>query len=130
MLAGDAAHPTLQYLAQGACQALEDAACLAEVLDRFDTVESGLEAFQAARLAHTALVQLTARFFGEIAHAGGIAALFRNAAFQRRDPADHRYFDWPYGHDPLACDPEGDAACMGRLKSFDTVRVAGHLSPG
>lgn len=130
VLVGDAAHPMLQYLAQGACQALEDAVCLAEMLDRFDTVESGLEAFQAARLAHTARVQLTARFFGEIAHAGGIAAMFRNAAFQRRDPADYRYFDWLYGHDPLACDPEGDAACVGWLKSFDTVRAADTSYPG
>jgi len=108
VLLGDAAHPMLQYLAQGACQALEDCVCLAEMLDRYNDVESGLGAYQAARKAHTARVQLTARFFGDIAHAQGTAALFRNAAFRRREPDDYGYFDWLYGHDPLAPDAEGD----------------------
>jgi len=67
-----------------------------------------LGAYQAARKAHTARVQLTARFFGDIAHAQGTAALFRNAAFRRREPDDYGYFDWLYGHDPLAPDAEGD----------------------
>ena len=108
VLLGDAAHPMLQYLAQGACQALEDAVCLAEMLDRSAPLTVGLDAYQNLRRAHTARVQLTAHFFGEIAHASGLAAMFRNAAFRRRDPEDYRYFDWLYGHDPLAPDAAAD----------------------
>jgi salicylate hydroxylase len=108
-LLGDAAHPMLQYLAQGACQALEDAVCLAEMLDRSERREAGLQAYQSLRLAHTARVQLTARLFGEVAHAGGLAAMFRNAAFRQRDPEDYSFFDWLYGHDPLAPDREADS---------------------
>ena len=109
VLLGDAAHPMLQYLAQGACQALEDAVCLAEMLDRSERLDAGLQAYQSSRLAHTARVQLTARFFGDVAHASGLAAMFRNAAFRHRDPEDYRYFDWLYGHDPLAPDAEADS---------------------
>ena len=109
VLLGDAAHPMLQYLAQGACQALEDTVCLAEMLDRSERLEAGLQAYQSSRLAHTARVQLTARFFGEVAHASGLAAMFRNAAFRHRDPEDYRYFDWLYGHDPLAPNVEADS---------------------
>jgi 3-hydroxybenzoate 6-monooxygenase len=109
VLLGDAAHPMLQYLAQGACQALEDACCLAEMLDRTDRTATGLQAYQSLRRAHTARVQLTARFFGEVAHATGLAALFRNAVFRQRDSEDYRYFDWLYGHDPLAPDVEADS---------------------
>ena len=58
--------------------------CLAEMLDRSNEAESGLAAYQSSRKAHTARVQLTARFFGDIAHAKGTAAMFRNAAFGQR----------------------------------------------
>jgi 2-polyprenyl-6-methoxyphenol hydroxylase-like FAD-dependent oxidoreductase len=101
VLLGDAAHPMLQYLAQGACQALEDAVCLAEMLDRNQNVERGLHAYMIARRFHTSRVQLTARFFGEVAHATGIAAMFRNVAFARRELEDFSYFDWLYAHDPF-----------------------------
>lgn len=130
VLMGDAAHPMLQYLAQGACQALEDAVCLAEMLDRSDSVEAGLDGYQAARRAHTARVQLSARFFGEIAHAGGIAAMFRNLAFQRRDVDDYRHFDWLYGYDPTAPDTEGDAGCAAWLRDFLAGRNVASPYPG
>ena len=130
VLLGDAAHPMLQYAAQGACQALEDAVCLAEMLDRYNDTESGLAAYQAARTAHTARVQLTARFFGEIAHAQGIAALFRNAAFRRHDPEDYRYLDWMYGHDPLEPDAEEDARVAGWLIGRNAGREDANRYPG
>ena len=50
-LLGDAAHPTLPYLAQGACLALEDAWVLAASLDRHDDLSRGLAAFEALRLS-------------------------------------------------------------------------------
>ncbi|SDJ23542.1 FAD-dependent monooxygenase [Lutimaribacter saemankumensis] len=48
-LLGDAAHPTLPFLAQGACMALEDAWGLVRALDGADGVESGLAAYQGLR---------------------------------------------------------------------------------
>jgi 2-polyprenyl-6-methoxyphenol hydroxylase-like FAD-dependent oxidoreductase len=71
-LIGDAAHPMLQYLAQGACMAIEDAVCLATRLERRggDFAQALLD-YQADRYLRTARVQLTARFYGDIYHAGG-----------------------------------------------------------
>ena len=130
VLLGDAAHPMLQYVAQGACQALEDAVCLAEMLDRHDDTEGGLVAYQAARTAHTARVQLTARFFGDIAHAGGTAALFRNAAFRHHGPEDYRHLDWLYGHDPLAADAREDARVADWLAGRNAGREHANHYPG
>ena len=120
VLVGDAAHPMLQYLAQGACQALEDAVCLAEMLARSNAIEGGLADYQSARRAHTARVQLSARFFGEICHAGGIAALFRNAAFRHRAVDDYRYLDWLYGQDPAAPNATEDARFVTWLQRQQT----------
>jgi salicylate hydroxylase len=53
---GDAAHPTLPFLAQGANLALEDAWVLAAKLGAHDTVEAGLAAYQAARAPRAARV--------------------------------------------------------------------------
>ena len=54
-LLGDAAHPMMQYMAQGACMAMEDAVCLANSLAKTDTLKSGLETYRdAARAAHHA----------------------------------------------------------------------------
>ena len=130
VLLGDAAHPMLQYLAQGACQALEDSVCLAAMLSRYNDTDAGLQAYQSARLAHTARVQLTARFFGEVAHAGGVAAMFRNAALARRDEADYRYFDWLYGHDPLAADPAEDRQVGAWLATREASPAGASSYPG
>jgi 2-polyprenyl-6-methoxyphenol hydroxylase-like FAD-dependent oxidoreductase len=130
VLLGDAAHPMLQYLAQGACQALEDGVCLAEMLDRYNDVDTGLQAYQTARAAHTARVQLTARFFGEIAHAQGTAALFRNAAFRARDSTDYRYFDWLYGHDPISANPQEDARVASWMVARQSNGAEANQYPG
>ncbi|KOU31321.1 salicylate hydroxylase [Streptomyces sp. WM6372] len=80
-LLGDAAHPMLQYAAQGACQALEDAVVLAESLDCCeDTVVQRLEKYSAARRERTARTQLVAREIGRrLYHPVGDAARERNA---------------------------------------------------
>ncbi|MCC6474702.1 MAG: FAD-dependent monooxygenase [Burkholderiales bacterium] len=100
-LLGDAAHPMLQYLAQGACQAIEDAVCLARKLS-----ESGLDyerafaAYQAARYLRTARVQTSARFFGDyVMHLSGVNRLLRNALLASRRADDFSALDWLYGHD-------------------------------
>src|SRR5947207_15382225 len=57
-LLGDAAHPMLQYFAQGACQAMEDAVCLSHMLGAHDDYATALEAYRAQRFLRTAKVQL------------------------------------------------------------------------
>ena len=82
-LLGDAAHPMLQYLAQGACMAIEDAVTLgAAVRQMPDDLPRAFEAYERARYLRTARVQWTARFYGEIYHAGGVMRELRNRMFQ------------------------------------------------
>ena len=86
-LLGDAAHPMLQYLAQGACMAIEDAVVLADKVEAAaGDFPSAFEAYQDARYLRTGRVQLTARFYGEFYHAGGVTAEVRDALFSRRTP--------------------------------------------
>jgi salicylate hydroxylase len=65
-LLGDAAHPMLQYLAQGANMAIEDAVCLAnKVEDLHGDLAVAFRAYQAARYLRTGRVQIMARVYGE-----------------------------------------------------------------
>jgi salicylate hydroxylase len=82
-LLGDAAHPMLQYLAQGAGQAIEDAVVLGEALKHTgNDVAAAFQKYQQARYLRTGRVQLTARFYGDIYHASGVTRELRNAMFQ------------------------------------------------
>jgi salicylate hydroxylase len=73
-LLGDAAHPTLQSLAQGACMAIEDGVCLGELIDaKAGDFEAAFKTYEAARLVRTARVQLESRTLWEFYHAAGIA---------------------------------------------------------
>lgn len=98
-LLGDAAHPTLQYLAQGACMALEDAVTLGEALRVCDgDFDRGFALYQRSRVARTARVVLSSREMGRIYHAKGVERLVRNDLWQGRTP--ERYYDaleWLYG---------------------------------
>ena len=95
-LLGDAAHAMMQYLAQGACQALEDARCLAAKLSAFDDVASAFQSYQQERIAKTADVQRWARWMGGIVHADDGFAAVRNALLATRAHNDFSYFDWLY----------------------------------
>ena len=69
-LLGDAAHPMLQYLAQGACMAVEDAVCLANrVATAQGDYAAAFQAYQDARYLRTGRVQIMARVYGEFYHA-------------------------------------------------------------
>ncbi|OYU99202.1 MAG: salicylate hydroxylase [Burkholderiales bacterium PBB5] len=98
-LLGDAAHPTLQYLAQGACMALEDAVTLGEALRvHANDVPAALAHYQRSRIARTARIVLSAREMGRIFHAQGVERLVRNSLWQGRTP--ERFYDameWLYG---------------------------------
>jgi len=98
-LLGDAAHPMLQYMAQGACMAMEDAVCLADSLARTDTLDSGLEAYRARRVLRTTRLQLTSRAMGDhVCHPAGPHAALRNAIMGAKSQAEwHAALDWLYG---------------------------------
>jgi salicylate hydroxylase len=82
-LLGDAAHPMLQYLAQGAGQAIEDAVVLREALRHtHGNWTDAFQKYQATRYLRTGRVQLTARFYGDIYHAAGVQRELRNQMFQ------------------------------------------------
>jgi 2-polyprenyl-6-methoxyphenol hydroxylase-like FAD-dependent oxidoreductase len=99
-LLGDAAHPMLQYIAQGACQAIEDAACLATMLAEFDRdYDKAFAAYQSARSLRTARVQTTARFFGDyVLHLHGVNGTLRNSLLAARKADDFALIDWLYGY--------------------------------
>ena len=98
-LLGDAAHPSLQYLAQGACMALEDAVTLGEALRVHEgAFVPAFAHYQRSRIARTARVVLSAREMGRIFHAGGVERLVRNELWKDRSP--ERFYDaleWLYG---------------------------------
>ncbi len=78
-LLGDAAHPTLQYLAQGANMAIEDAVVLAAYaeLTGFDW-EEAFRHYEDARYKRTARVQIMSRYYGDAYHAAGVVRELRN----------------------------------------------------
>ena len=96
-LLGDAAHPTLQYLAQGAQMAIEDGVVLAEKLAAAgEDYNRAFLAYQRERMNRTARVVLSSRFFGEYIHVDGGARELRNELARGRDP-DHPWeVDWLY----------------------------------
>ncbi len=103
-LLGDAAHPMLPSMAQGAVQAMEDAYVLAETLSNAQAIPQGLAAYQAKRLARTADVQkLSAanlRLFHRKSAATQLATYGPAAIVGKLAPNQlHRRYDWIYGHD-------------------------------
>lgn len=99
-LLGDAAHPMLQYFAQGACMAMEDAVCLAaEMHDHRNDVENAFVAYNSRRVLRTARVQLQSRAIGDhIYHPSGAHAALRNAVMIARNADDwYDHIDWLYG---------------------------------
>ena len=87
-LLGDAAHPVLQYLAQGACMAMEDAVCLASCFDHHrDDVESALNKYQDRRIVRTTRIQVGSRLIGEyVYHPEGAIAAVRNQSMSNLSP--------------------------------------------
>jgi 2-polyprenyl-6-methoxyphenol hydroxylase-like FAD-dependent oxidoreductase len=97
-LLGDAAHPMLQYMAQGACMAMEDGVCLADSLARTDTLESGLRTYRDRRVLRTARVQLMSRAMGDhVCHPDGPHAALRNAIMSAKSQTQwYEALDWLY----------------------------------
>ncbi|WP_324786950.1 FAD-dependent oxidoreductase [Streptomyces sp. H51] len=114
-LLGDAAHPPLQYMAQGAIMAIEDGWVLAEHYAR-SAADAGsgtrpdwdaaLVAYEAVRVEHCRRVQSTGRVWGELWHLDGTRRLQRNALMRARDTYDYSFTDWVYGPTALTPDEE------------------------
>ena len=98
-LLGDAAHPTTQYMAQGACMALEDAVTLGEALRvKGNDFVKAFELYQRSRVVRTARIVLSGREMGRIYHAKGVERLVRNDLWKGR--TSERFYDaleWLYG---------------------------------
>ena len=95
-LLGDAAHPMLQYAAQGACQALEDAVTLGECVGATNDPGSAFLCYESRRRVRAARVQHAARFCGDLYHASGEQAAHWKRLLGRRAPDDFEYFEWLY----------------------------------
>jgi salicylate hydroxylase len=104
-LLGDAAHPTTQYMAQGACMAMEDAVTLGEALRVHDNdFAKAFDLYQRSRVARTARIVLSSREMGRIYHAKGVERLVRNDLWKGRP--QERFYDameWLYGWNADNC---------------------------
>jgi 2-polyprenyl-6-methoxyphenol hydroxylase-like FAD-dependent oxidoreductase len=109
---GDAAHPMMQYLAQGACTALEDAVTLGRAFEASDmNVAPALKLYERARIARAARVVLSVREMGRIYHAAGVERLVRNSLWKKHSP--ERFYDaveWLYAWSPAECLDDADIA--------------------
>ncbi|MFM8610424.1 MAG: 3-hydroxybenzoate 6-monooxygenase [Burkholderiaceae bacterium] len=104
-LLGDAAHPTTQYMAQGACMAMEDAVTLGEALRvHHNDWSKALPLYQQSRVARTARIVLSGREMGRLYHAAGVERLVRNSLWKGR--SQERFYDameWLYGWNVNNC---------------------------
>jgi 2-polyprenyl-6-methoxyphenol hydroxylase-like FAD-dependent oxidoreductase len=104
-LLGDAAHPTTQYMAQGACMAMEDAVTLGEALRvHHNDWDPALALYAKSRITRTARIVLSGREMGRLYHAAGVERLVRNSLWKGR--SQERFYDameWLYGWNVNNC---------------------------
>jgi salicylate hydroxylase len=98
VLLGDAAHPTLQTLAQGACMAIEDGLCLAECIHASGGDFAGaFRQFERARCVRTARVTLESNAIWDMYHADGIARdVYWQTLSERSDEDVFQCLAWLY----------------------------------
>jgi 2-polyprenyl-6-methoxyphenol hydroxylase-like FAD-dependent oxidoreductase len=98
VLIGDAAHPMLQYLGQGACQALEDGLVLATLLGgSLADPTAALAEYDALRVPRTTRCQRVARPWGESWHSeDSIQVAYRDRYFRSRASDDYDEVAWLY----------------------------------
>ncbi|WP_127114442.1 3-hydroxybenzoate 6-monooxygenase [Shimia sediminis] len=103
-LLGDAAHPMLQYFAQGACMALEDAVSLSHCMENYGgDIENALETYQNQRRVRTARVQMNSRLIGDyIYHPDGTKAAVRDHVMSNMTTEEWcNQLYWLYGSNGL-----------------------------
>jgi salicylate hydroxylase len=89
----------LQYLAQGACMATEDAVCLADkIAEQPNDLPAAFHAYQQARYLRTGRVQVMSRVYGQFYHARGVEAELRNIMLGSRTQEESLDgIEWLYG---------------------------------
>jgi len=138
-LLGDAAHPPLQYMAQGAIMAIEDGWVLAEHVGAQAATrtatrsgvdwEEALNAYNAVRPEHCRRVLSTGRVWGELWHHDGIKRLQRNQLLRARDTHDYTFTEWIYGPTALTPDQEPELYPVIPLNSVDLAKDAELAAP-
>jgi salicylate hydroxylase len=98
-LLGDACHPTLPYMAQGAAMAIEDGAVLARCVNAGTDVPASIARYESLRRERTARIQSGSRRNATVFHLRGIKATMRNFALSR---AGAQTMEWLYSYDALA----------------------------
>jgi 3-hydroxybenzoate 6-monooxygenase len=99
-LIGDAAHPMLQYIGQGAAMSLEDAVCLAqEVWNAPTSFEAAALNYQAKRYLRTARAQITARLYGGVYHANNTTRELRNSWLSKMPQGSYDSLAWMYDYE-------------------------------
>jgi salicylate hydroxylase len=97
-LIGDAAHPMLPFLAQGAAQAIEDAGALGQCLKGASDIPAVLAAFSRRRLARVVRVQKEAADQARLYHMAGPLALIRDIGMRVLGPERLlKRYEWIYG---------------------------------
>ena len=100
-LLGDAAHPLLPFLAQGAAQAIEDAHALGRAFAAHGEIATALDAYERGRTARAAAVQVASRRQGQIYHLSNPAAQLRNFGMRMLGAAGMlARYDWLYQYRP------------------------------
>ncbi|MGU1552447.1 3-hydroxybenzoate 6-monooxygenase [Pseudomonas aeruginosa] len=104
-LLGDAAHPMTQYLAQGACMALEDAVVLGQTVKVCDhNLTAAMRLYEQTRIPRTARVLWSAREMGRLYHAKGVERQVRNQLWKGRGQSQfHDALQWLYGWNASTC---------------------------
>lgn len=98
-LVGDSAHPVAQYMAQGACMALEDAVTLGKALEQCaGDAAHGFALYESVRIPRTARIVWSTREMGRIYHAAGVERQVRNLLWKDKSQAEfYRGLEWLYG---------------------------------
>lgn len=128
-LLGDAAHATQPYLAQGACQSIEDAAVVARLLERSGPgdVAGALAEYERRRRPRTTKVQAVARAAERFWHESDPEQVrARNGRFRglvRIDPLSDTVWGWLYHHDPIAALEHPPEEALGLATAHDAARM-------
>jgi salicylate hydroxylase len=104
-LLGDAAHPMTQYMAQGACMALEDAVTLGEAVKACDgNLQAAFSMYESVRIPRTARVVWSTREMGRLYHAKGVERTVRNSLWAGRTQTEfYAALNWLYRWSVAQC---------------------------
>jgi 2-polyprenyl-6-methoxyphenol hydroxylase-like FAD-dependent oxidoreductase len=98
-LIGDAAHPMLQYIGQGAAMSLEDAVCLTQELEAANgDFAAASQSYESKRYLRTARAQVMSRVYGDVYHASGVSRELRNNWLSASTPS-YESMAWMYDYE-------------------------------